>query len=423
MKKILFAFLFTLAHATEQWKTSSGVPVYWQYEQSVPMQEVLIVFDVGSRHFQPGHLKLMTDSMYKGSRYFSKESLKQLLYNQGIMFETTFDRDSFSLYYKTPLATDNTQFVRVLEASALSPVFPYNEVKQAAIQQYDFLRESLSSLNDVCLSATLKALFPGAPNYAASYLGKGEEIKYIHPAELKIIHKSVFQRHHAKIIMIGALSKEKARDLADKIAMKLSKNTQAPPSTESLSVTNTPQSKHIPFAGSQTRFVFSKKIPINPHSDSFPALLLANHILGEMTDSNLLNDYMRENKGWVYDINSKVKVTDDFSVLLISGQTKQSQPERFSDVILSVINKLNNGDFSEEYFKRAKSNLIINLSFNDSNTAKIFTMKQFLDYGLSPDFDATLIKAINALQLDDIVQVSKLFSTNQFYSVYVGKEK
>ena len=58
--------------------------------------------------------------------------------------------------------------------------------------------------------------------------------------------------------MTGALSKEKARDLADKIALKLSQNSTSAPTKESLPVTNTPKTNHIPFAGSQTRFVFSK---------------------------------------------------------------------------------------------------------------------------------------------------------------------
>ena len=217
MMRFLLLLFMCFANASEYWRTSSGIPVIWQHESNVPMQEILITFNLGSRDFKPGHLKLMTDSMDKGSRYFSKESLKQLLYNQGIVFEKVFDRDNFSLYYKTPIATENSQLIRVLDASALTPIFPYNEVRQAAVQQHDFLKQSLSSLDDISISITLKLLFPKAPRYAAHFLGQGEEIKYIHPADLKIIHKNIFRQNHAKIILIGALSKEKAKDLAEKI--------------------------------------------------------------------------------------------------------------------------------------------------------------------------------------------------------------
>lgn len=420
MIKYLLTFLLSCALAFEKFTTSDGVPVYIQYAPEHPIEELIITFSQGSRSFEPGQLMLMTNALDKGSKYFTKSNLQTLLNSSGILFNAELNKNSFDLRYRYPTSIAADQLIRAFDASALTPLFPQNEIRLLASKQIQMRASAQSNPETVCDEESMKLMFVDAPRFSAPIYGASDKIQYSSSTELNLLHHEIIRKDKTSILMIGALTPEQALAQAEKIALKIPSLKHPAPSQEPLSSNNARSIYKAPFETHQTHFCITKKLSMNEHSKGFPALLLANHILGGESFPSLLNKNSKESRGKLQTMHSYVQPVDQMIIFGIKGKTADKDHLSLERQITHVIHQLQTKSISSSVFESAKENLISRLSFHDDNSSQLLEAKSLVARGLPLSFNQTMIKKIRALSIEDVAAISQLLSLDQFYSVYVG---
>ncbi|MAH61655.1 MAG: hypothetical protein CMF42_05160 [Legionellales bacterium] len=420
MIKCVLICLLSCALAFEKFTTSNGVSVYIQYTPDYPMEELVVSFSQGSRSFEPGQLMLMANTLDKGSKYFTKSNLQILLNSTGILFNTSLDKNDFDLHYRYPTSVTTDQLIRAIDASALTPLFPQNEIKLLASKQIQMRSKAQANPEDICDEESMRLMFEDAPRFSAPSYGKNDKIQYTSSTELNLLHHDMIRKDQVRILMIGALTPERALAQAEKIAVKIPSVKHPAPSQESLSSNNARSIYKIPFDTPQAHFCITKKLKMDEHAKNFPALLLANHILGGENFPNLLNKNNQESRGRFQMIRSYIQPEDRLIIFGIKGRSMKKDHASLEEELKQRIHQLQSKHITPALFESAKANLISRLSFHDDQSSQLLEAKTLISRDLPLSFHQSLIEKIKVLSVEEIAAVSQLFTLDQFYSVYVG---
>ncbi len=423
LSNLFICFLSTSVFASDlhSWKTTQGVDVYFKEQNELPIIDMAIVDDFGSRNAPPGHALVMMNTLANGSKYFTKEKIHQFLRDQGIRSNQNLLRNYNILTYRFLSTQETSNILDAVEMTALKPTFPAKEILQEVRSQSTSILDRHVSIPALAVDKILKELFPESPNFHAPLEGSLNSIKSLQHSQILQLYKQAFNRNHLKIILIGNLSQEKAHDISERVASMFSSKSVTL-SKETLSQNNTPTHKVVGFDTNQTYFIFASKFPLRYEDSDYPALMLANHILGNGL-SSLLMKTLRDDQGLVYGVNSSIAIFDNIGVQLVQGQTQSKNLDGIKADIRKCIDQIVSQKVSSELFEQMKSTLILDLQLKTNNKDQLHDIISFISNGLPANYDQNLISSIQKLKLKDVANAAHKLQAQDFYSVYVQKRK
>lgn len=412
---ILSALIFALSQSalansiqTEKWITKNGVRVVFYQAMEVPMLDISLAFAAGSAYDKNhyGLSALTTQMLDQGNAGQDANNIAEQLANTGAQFDMETSRDMVILNLRT-LTSQNAyaQATKTLAAIINHPDFPEaafeNEKKQLlmAIEQTEESPDDIAGLN------FFNMLYQGHP-YAHPVNGTKETVSAITQQHVVDFYKQYFVTNNAVLVIVGAIDKQQAQQLAEQLTQDLPKGQQAPLVPKATQLAKAEQ-VNIQYPSSQT-VVRLGQMGIDHHNPDFFPLMVGNYILGGGSLVSRLAIEVREKRGLTYGVSSQFSPMPGEGPFLISLSTRNDQAGKALAITQNTLNQfINNGPDSEE-IKAAKQFITGSFPLSLSGNRAIATLLLRMNFYHLPDnYLDTYNKRINAVTPEQIKQAFK----------------
>ena len=424
----------------EHWTQASGVQVYLVPSPAIPMVDVQIDFDAGSRRdpaAQAG-LAIVTAAMAsKGvmasvgktgsaaAPALDENALGEAWADLGASFggAASSDRMSFSLRSLTypDLLSKATQ----LAARQLgAPAFP------SAIWQRE--RETLNAAlkESNTRPATLTARAFNAAVYGPHPYGfemTEATLARIQVADMKALYRTLIQPCRAKVTVVGAVTRAQADVLVTELFSRLPAPTPAPiacpalPAVADVARLEKPVEQHIAFDSAQAHVLIGQPGFKRDDPDYF-ALTVGNYILGGGGFVSRLTNEVREKRGLSYSVYSYFAPGLHAGAFTLGLQTRPDQAEQAVQVSRDVVAGFLADGPTELELKAAKDNLIGGFALLiDSNRKLLTNVANIAWNNLALDYLDTWTQQIDKVSAADIkVAFARKLQPQKMVTVVLG---
>lgn len=406
----------------QRWQTDNHIPVYFVASQSVPMLDVNVMFHAGSAYDgkQAGLAALTNGLLDTGTKDYTEETLAKAFSGTAGILGLGASRDSASVSLRTLLQPKIlTKNIALLNQVLTQPVFPEKPFARVKAQQRQAILHQKQQPGATAAKAFYKTLYGNLP-YAHSTLGNTTSVNNLHLSDVRDFYQRYYTQQNALIIMVGDVSTQQARSLANTISQHLNKGKAAPklPTSTPLKHAIT---KTIDFPSKQTHILLGRLGVTRDNPDYFP-LMLGNYILGGGSFSSRLFKIIREKNGLAYSVYSTFVKLQQAGPFIIKLQTRDQKAKQAYEMSLKTLKTFTTVGPTKKELSLAKQ--YINGSFPlafSSNAGILANLSAMAFYQLPLDYFDTYRQRINAVSTSDITQAYRILARdNPLVTIIVG---
>lgn len=403
-------FLSMAGIPIEHWTQASGAQVYLVQSPAIPMVDVQVEFDAGSRRdpaSQAGLASVMAGSMSNGVRAHGAQAaldengLSEAWADLGASFggAASADRLSFSL--------------RSLTYPDLLPKAVALAARQLGEPSYPealWLRDRPKMLAALKQADTRPATLAGRAFSQAVYGSHpyGQEmteatLMRIGVQDMRALHARAVQPCHAKVSIVGAVDKAQADALVKQLFSRVTVAACAPlPTVPEVQALQAPSEKRIAFASAQAQVLIGQP-GFKRNDPDFFALTVGNHILGGGGFTTRLTEEVREKRGLTYSVYSYFSPGLHAGAFGIGLQTRPDQAHQALDLVRTVLARFVKEGPTEKELQAAKDNLIGGFPLLiDSNRKLVGNVANIAWNGLPLNYLDTWTQQVQALTKADV---------------------
>ncbi|WP_294767540.1 pitrilysin family protein [uncultured Rhodoferax sp.] len=378
----------------QQWTQASGARVYLVESPAIPMVDVQIDLDAGSRRDpadKPGLANLTAAGTANGVRATTTEpaldehQLGEAWADLGASFggSVSADRMSFALRSLTyPDLLDKA--VRLAARQLGEPSFPEAPWLRDRPKLIASLKEADTRPATLAGRAFSQAVY-GTHPYGWEMNEAG--LLRTSVADMRALHARAVRACDAKVSIVGALNRAQADALVTQLFARLPAGRCTPqPAVPEVQPLAAASEQRIPFASAQAQVLLGQ--PGYKRNDpDFFALLLGNHILGGGGFSSRLTEEVREKRGLTYSVYSGFSPGLHAGAFSIGLQTRPDQAEQALGLVREVLAKFVAEGPTEKELRAAKDNLIGGFALRlDSNRKLLDNVANIAWNGLPLDY-------------------------------------
>lgn len=408
---------------TMQWQTKSGARVVFYQAMEVPMLDISIAFAAGSAYDGEsfGLSSLTTRLLNQGNGGVDANSIAEKLADTGAQFSAESNRDMIVLSLKTltskgPLQKASETFASIID----HPDFPIESFNREKNQQLMAIDQSQESPDSVANNTFFQILYKNHP-YAHPIIGIKETVNPLNVDQVRRFYQQFFVSSNAVIVLVGAIDKPQAEQLANQITNDLPVGHPAPsvpnaePLTEEMNI-------EVKFPSSQTVLRLGQ-LGINHHDSNYFPLLVGNYILGGGSLVSRLADELREKNGLTYGVYSQFAPMPGTGPFIISLSTENSQTSTAIGITReTLVNFVKTGPDEQELIA-AKQYLTGSYPLALASNKSIADMLlKIAFYHLPDDYLPTYISHVTEVTTLNIKQAfQQLVTPDKLLQVTVGK--
>ncbi len=416
----------------QHWTLPSGAQVYLITSPSIPMLDVQIDFDAGSRRDPAGQAGLasVTARMLsagvtaQGAQpALDENQLSEAWADLGASFGASAgsDRMSFSLRSLTypDLLTQAVQLAaRQLGASAFPEEIWQREREKISAS----LKESATRPASIAGKQFARAVYGDHPY---GYQSTEQSLARINVADMRALHASLIQPCRAKLSMVGALTRAQAEPLAAALLSRLAQGSSAScaplPEVPEVAVLQQGGDFPLPFPSAQAHVLIGQPGFKRDDPDFF-ALTVGNHILGGSGMVSKLFAELREKRGLSYSVYSYFSPGRHAGAFTLGLQTRPDQAVQAVQVARDVLRRFVAEGPTEDELKAAKDNLIGGFPLLvDSNRKLLGNVANIAWNGLSLDYLLTWTQRIERITAADVkAAFARKLQPDRMVTVVVG---
>lgn len=414
----------------QHWTEPNGARVWLVESPVIPMVDVQIDFDAGSRRDPAGQAGLASATASMASKgvkgqgaepALDENALGEAWADLGASFEAGADSDAmhFSLRSLTdPALLDKA--ARLAARQIAEPSWP------ADIWARDRARWSASIKESDTRPATVAEKTFGAAVYGSHPYGvrtTQETLARISVADMQAFHASTIAACRAKVSIVGAVTRAQAQSLVATLLARLPAAAAcAPlPAVGEIAALTAPEEKNIPFASAQAHVLigqpgFARRDP------DFIALLVGNHILGGGGFVSRLTEEVREKRGLSYSVYSYFAGGLHAGAFTVGLQTRPDQAAQAVKVSRDVLARFVAEGPTEAELRAAKDNLIGGFALRiDSNKKLLGNVANIAWNDLPLDYLDRWTQRVDALTVADIrAAMQRKLQPERMVTVVVG---
>ena len=333
------------APSVQEWQTDEGAHVRLVQAHSVPMVDLILSFDAGSRldADKPGLAALTLFMLDEGSHRLDAEQFAKHIEQLGATYRKDIKIDQATVSLRSMKATVLEPAVDLITDMVARPAM--NAAQLSALktqllasnkhqQTYPILRAR---------QAAFDHLYGDHP-YGAPVRGTAEGIEAITPEDLADFHQKAYSANNLQISLVGDLTREEAEALCRKICRALPQHWAA--SAPALLPAFNSARLTLAHKGPSNRLLMLMPATAMHGDVNHPALVLANHVLGEGIDSRLYTR-LRQRQGMTYSINSGLLSLN--KLLYIEWEVAAGQQEASLKQVEEVLHTyMNEGPSADE---------------------------------------------------------------------------
>ncbi len=422
------------AHAVlpiAHWTQASGARVHLVESRSIPMVDVQIDLDAGSRRdpvAQPGLAAVAASQLASGIRAhgaapaLNENQLGEAWADLGASFGAvaTGDRLSFSLRsLSDPELLE--QAVQLAARQMAQPAYPEAVWRRDREKMAAAIRESLTRPGSVAQIRFAEAVYGGHPY---GWRSTPESLARIGVADLRRWHAQALRPCRAVISVVGDVDRARADALVQRLLALWPQGAceSLPPVAEVPALTAA-QDLRVPFASAQAHVLIGQ--PGYPRRDpDFFALLVGNHILGGGGFTSRLTAQVREQRGLSYSVYSSFAPALHAGAFSVGLQTRPDQAARAVEVARQVVQDFVAQGPSEAELQAAKANLVGGFALRiDSNRKLLENVANIAWNRLPLDYLDTWTDQVERVTAADVRRAfARVLAPERMVTVVVGAQ-
>lgn len=417
----------------QHWTQPSGVAVYLVESAAVPMVDVQIDFDAGSRRdpIDKAGLASVTAGMTskgllaKGSDpKLDENALNEAWADLGASFGGNAGNDRMSFALRSLTYPDLLPKVVALAARQLAePAFPQDVWQRERQRLAAAIREANTKPATVAGRAFGKAVY-GAHPYG--YEMTEATLARISVADMKALYGRLAEPCRAKVSIVGAVTRAQADALVSQLFARLGRratsSTCTPlPAVGEVAPLAAAVEQRIAFDSAQAH-VFIGQPGFKRDDPDFFALTVGNYILGGGGFVSRLTNEVREQRGLSYSVYSYFAPGLHAGAFTLGLQTRPDQAAEAVQVAREVVRRFVAEGPTEAELQAAKDNLIGGFALRiDSNRKLLDNVANIAWNNLPLDYLDTWTQQVERVTLADIKAVfARKLQPEKMVTVIVG---
>ena len=394
----------------QHWTQPSGAQVFLVESPSIPMVDVQIDFDAGSRRdpaAQAGLASMAAGQATLGVRAVSglpaldENALGEAWADLGATFDAGAGGDRMSFTLRS--LTDPALLPRAVQLAARQlgePAF------DAAIWERDRQRVSASLKEANTRPGTVAGRTFSQAVYGSHPYGfetTPESLARIRVADMQALYARSILPCRAKVSVVGAVGRDQADRLVQQLLERLPQTACAPlPPVGEVQPLARASDQRIPFDAAQAQVYIGQPGFKRNDPDFFP-LVVGNYILGGGGFVSRLTTEVRERRGLTYGVSSDFSPGLHAGAFAVGLQTRPDQANEAVQVVRKVVADFVAAGPTEVELEAAKSNLIGGFALRiDSNRKLLGNVANIAWNGLPLNYLDTWTQQVARVSTADI---------------------
>lgn len=432
LKKIFLFTLFFLSipytYATpriESWQLSNQARVLFVEERQLPIIDIKIEFDAGTRrnpHNKAGLAELTNSLIDAGTKKtttypaLTQSKISDLFADIAAKRDFYTDPDRAGVALRT-LTQHKEKAIQLLTHLLSAPSFPTDVFIRERAHLITNLKEEQTKPGFIANQAFWKTIYQDHPY---GFHATPTSINQINLTDIRKFYETHYTASHAIISIVGDITKEEANTIAHTLTDKLPHThfTLPPLPEPTLTKANT---INIPHPTTQTHLIIG--LPTITRQDPYYfALLIGNYTLGGGGFSSRLLNEIRVKNGLAYSAQSYFYPLIQKGPFQISLQTKKEETIKALTLAKETLNTFVNNGPTEQEIQAAKDNLINGFALRIDNNRKILDNIANIGYYQLPlNFLDTWTEQIRKVTAEEIqTAFQKTLSKDHLTTIIVG---
>ena len=353
----------------QSWQAKSGAKVLFVENHDLPMLDVAVQLDAGSRRDSPeraGRAALVVGMLQLGAAGLSEETLAKRLADVGAQMGPSFDRDRAGYSLRTLSSKrEREQALDVLAKVLQTPDFPDAVLQREKTRTLAALREAETKPAAIADKAFYKAVYGEHP-YGLPSDGEIATVGKLTRDDLLRFYDIHYGATQAVVSIIGDVSRSEAEAIADQLTGTLSDHAACAELPKVAPLTQ-PEVQRISHPATQAHIAIGA--PGIARGDPYYfSLYVGDFVLGGGGfDSRILNE-IRQKRGLAYSAYSYFIPLQQPGPFELGMQTKKQDADVALKVAQETLNKFIQSGPTESELKQAKNNIILGFPLRiDSN--------------------------------------------------------
>lgn len=376
----------------EHWTASTGARVYFVHSPSIPMLDVNVDFDAGTRYDPPGKAGLATltaalldkgAAAVDGQPARDEAGIADGFADTGASFGGAASGDRGGIGLRT--LTSEPEMSRSLALAAQlikAPTYPEAVVSREKERMIAAIREGDTRPGVIADKLLSKAIYPNHP-YGMS--ATPESVTAITRDDLERFWRANYSASRAVVTLIGAIDRRKAEAIAEQLTSGLPAGT-APAAMPQVQMRIPASVQRVSHPAQQATVVLGQPAIARGDPDYF-ALLVGNYVLGGGGFSSRLTEEVREKRGLTYGVDSYFAPAKQPGPFGIGLQTQKAQTDEALALVRQVVARFVADGPTATELKAAKDNLVNGFPLRiDSNRKLLTNVANIGWYGLPLDY-------------------------------------
>lgn len=408
----------------ESWETDQGMRVLFAPAPTLPMLDIRLTFDSGAAREgdRNGLARLVSNALTHGTAEMDADALAERFERVGAEFSTSSARDMGIVSLRTLTEPDwMAQAVDLLTKVLAAPAFPEEDLARERRQMLLALQRERQEPGSVASRRFYQLMYGDHP-YGNVPSGNEGTIPGLTRVEVETFFREYYTAGNAVLALTGAISREAAEALADRIGRALPEGERAP-ALPPVPRREGPVVERIAFPSEQAHIFIGVPVLRRDDPDYYP-LTVGNHAFGGGSFISRLFREVRTARGLAYSVYSSVQPMAVEGPFLIGMQTGTDQVDEALEVLREELQGLHDDGLEPDELEASRANLTggfpLRLASN-SDIVQHLGMMGFYDLPL--DFLSAhndRIDAVTGEQVHEVIQ--RRIDPGALVTVVVGGE-
>ncbi len=395
----------------QHWTAANGARIYLVESPSLPMVDIQIDFDAGSRRDPAGQAGLASATagmLAKGIAAHGNQpardeiALGEAWADLGALFSASAGSDRMSLFLRTLTVPDLLEgAIRLAARQLAQPSFAAAIWAIERDRTVAALKEAYTRPGTVAQRRFAAEVHGGHP-----YGNEADEasLSAIQVADMRAFHARYLDSCRARVSVVGALNRAQAEQRVLQLLAGLPASKPCPslPAVAEVPALTQAQTVRVPFDSAQAHVLMGQ--PGYKRNDpDFFALTVGNYILGGGGFVSRLTEQVREKRGLSYSVYSYFAPGLHAGPFAVGLQTRPDQADQALQVAREVVRTFVAEGPTEAELKAAKGNLIGSFPLRlDSNRKLLDNLANMAWHELPLDYLDTWTQAVERVTVQDI---------------------
>ena len=406
----------------QSWKTENGARVMYVPSMGLPMLDVRVLFDAGSARDNglSGLASLTNGLLAEGAGGQTAQELAEHFESVGAQFENDSLRDMAivgvrSLTDKTYLDTALATLSTVLN----KPDFNQKEFDRELARMKVSVMAKKQSPATIGSEAFYKAVYGDHP-YAAPSGGTDESVEKLNLKAVKTFYQQYYVAKNALIVMVGAIDREQAEAIANRVMQALPKGKK-PAALPEVKPLDEKKVIRIQYPSKQAH-IYMGQAGMKRGDEDYFSLYMANHPFGGSGFASRLVETIREDRGLAYSVYSYFSPMRKEGPFMMGMQTRADQADQAVSLLQSELEKYLKEGPDEQELKNSISNVVGSFPLNlDSNSKLLGYLAMIGFYNLPDDYLQNFVDQVESVSRADAKEaMARRIKADKLVTVIVG---